>query len=141
MAPLDTDFIFLIGRIRKALRHEVEVRSTALEITAAQFQVLRRLWSGDGITTSMLAQDAGSDNGTMTGMLDRLECRGLIRRERSTEDRRTVVIWLTPAGRELEGPLMDILASSERLALNGLSDAEKAQLLHLLKKVDANFSE
>ena len=97
----ETIFISWIGRIRKALRHEFEVKAAPLDITAAQLQVLRRLWAGDGIPTSQLTSDAGSDGGTVTGVLDRLESKGLIRRERSDEDRRAVQIWLTPAGRDL----------------------------------------
>src|ERR1700681_1085438 len=98
----DPSFVFWIGRIRKALRCEFEARAEALDITASQLQVLCRLWQGDGILTSTLTRDICSDGGTITGLLDRLEAKALIRRERSAEDRRAVHVFLTSAGRELE---------------------------------------
>src|SRR6267142_2283263 len=90
----DPNFIFAIGRIRKAMRREFETRAAGLEITAAQFLVLRRLWEGDGVPTSVITRDVCSDGGTITGLLDRLEAKALIRRERSTEDRRAVRVFL-----------------------------------------------
>src|SRR5712671_6912471 len=100
----DPSFVFWIGRIRKALRGEFEARAAELDITASQLQVLHRLWGGDGILTSTLTRDICSDGGTITGLLDRLEAKGLIRRERSSDDRRAVQVFLSPAGRELEQP-------------------------------------
>src|SRR3954470_363455 len=107
----DNQFIFALGRIRKAARREFETRAARLDITAAQFLVLRRLWEGDGIPTSSITRDVCSDGGTITGLLDRLETKGLIRRERCREDRRTVRVYLTEAGRGLEAPLMEILSA------------------------------
>src|SRR5947209_19955507 len=107
----ESGFVFWIGRIRKALRCEFEARAAALDITASQLQVLHRLWEGDGILTSTLTRDICSDGGTITGLLDRLEAKGLIRRERSTDDRRAVQVFLTPAGRVLQEPLMEILTA------------------------------
>lgn len=136
----ETLFIAWIGRIRKALRREFEVRAAPLDITAAQFQVLKRLWMGDGIPTSQLTLDAGSDGGTVTGILDRLESRKLIRRERSTEDRRAVKIWLTEEGRSLQAPLMAIVNSINEQALDGLKAEERALLVKSLEKVSANLN-
>lgn len=133
-------FVTRIARIRKALRREFETRAAPLEITASQFQVLRRLWEGDGITTSVLTQDASSDGGTVTGILDRLESKGLIRRERSTQDRRAVQIWLTDEGRALEAPLLGIIDDINRLALDGLSERQQTQLLKVLDKVRDNIN-
>ena len=135
----EAKFIAQLGCIRKAFRREFEVRAAALEITAAQFQVLWRLWQGDGLTTSALAQEASSDGGTLTGILDRLEARGLIRRERSASDRRVVQIWLCEAGRELQSPLQTIVRQLNAQALTGLSEIERAQLETSLKKVAENL--
>ena len=52
----ESGFVFWVSRIRKALRCEFEARAEALDITASQFQVLRRLWEGDGILTSTLTR-------------------------------------------------------------------------------------
>lgn len=134
-----SNFILQVVRVRKALRREFELRAAPLEITAAQLPVLRRLWQGDGIATAQLTQDASSDGGTVTGILDRLEKKGLIRRERSTQDRRAVQIWLTPAGRALEAPVMEIIHQINSQALNGLSVAQQKQLIEIMEKVEKNL--
>ncbi len=128
-----------IGRIRKALKREFELRAAPLEITSSQLQVLRRLWKGDGITTSALTCDSASDGGTVTGILDRLERKELIRRERSHADRRVVQIWLTDAGRELEEPLTHIIEEINEVALVGLDKTEQKQLISALEKVADNL--
>ena len=135
----ESNFVFWVGRIRKAVRCEFEARAEALDITASQLQVMYRLWQGDGILTSTLTRDVGSDGGTITGLLDRLEAKGLIRRERSAEDRRAVRVFLTPAGRELERPLMGILDTINEQALEGFSPEERLQLVAALRRVGENL--
>jgi DNA-binding MarR family transcriptional regulator len=135
----DASFIFWLGRIRKALRCAFEGRAGALEITAAQFRVLWRLLEGDGLLTSVLAREVGSDGGTITGLLDRLESKGLIRREQSPEDRRARRIFLTPAGQELKRPLMGILSALEEEALAGFSPEQRAALIGALERIGDNL--
>ena len=129
-----------IARIRKAMRCEFEARAAHLEITAAQCQVLRRLWEGDGIPTSVIGKEAGSDSGTITGLLDRLEMKGLIRRERCHADRRAVNVYLTDAGRALEQPLMQIISTVNEHALEGIDVRERAELLRMLARVGENLA-
>jgi DNA-binding MarR family transcriptional regulator len=135
----DNSFIHGIARIRKALRCEFEARAAGLGITATQFQVLRRLWQGDGILVSTLTRDICSDGGTITGLLDRLEAKGLIRRERGTQDRRRVRVFLTAAGCELEAPLMRIVSAINELALAGFSPDERARLVGELERIGENL--
>lgn len=135
----EPNFGAAIGRIRKAFRREFEARAEPLDITASQFQVLRRLWEGDGILTCVLTKAAGSDGGTITGVLDRLESKGLIHRERSTEDRRAVRIWLTPAGRDLQQPMLGIIDALNKQALKGLTTEQRKQLMQTLMKVGENL--
>ena len=129
----------MLGRIRKAIRRDFEQHAEALEITTAQFQVLRRLWQGDGIFTTMLTKDVCSDGGTITGLLDRLEAKELIRRERSTADRRAVQVYLTPAGRDLEEPLMGIVGGINERALTGFTEIEIEALRSALQRIGENL--
>jgi DNA-binding MarR family transcriptional regulator len=135
----DTSLTSWIGRIRKALRREFEARAAGLDITASQLQVLRRLWEGDGILTSTLTRDVASDGGTITGVLDRLESKGLIRRQRSLEDRRAVHVSLTPAGRELEAPLTGMIGALNGQALEGFTPEESAALIRALERIGKNL--
>ena len=68
-------------------------------------------------------------------ILDRLAERGLVKRVRSTVDRRAQQLHLTPAGRELTARAEVIAATMENDALQALSSAERALLIELLLKV------
>ena len=74
-------------------------------------------------------------SGAMTNRLDRLESRGLVHRRPDPEDRRAIVVGLTPAGRELvDATVGDMLAEGAKL-LAGLTDDEQTTLANLLRKL------
>jgi DNA-binding MarR family transcriptional regulator len=72
-------------------------------MTAFHWLVLCCLWQEDGLPTSSIGDKLQQVGGTLTGVLDRMEERGLVRRERDTRDRRIWRIWLTDSGREQSG--------------------------------------
>jgi DNA-binding MarR family transcriptional regulator len=128
-----------LRRVRKALLREFEARAAALDITVPQFQVLYRLWHGDGALTSVIVKDICTSGATMTGVLDRLESKGLIERRPSPQDRRATQIWLTPAGLALNERLMKIMQAIEKKALVGFSAAQKKKFRQDLEKVGRNL--
>jgi DNA-binding MarR family transcriptional regulator len=132
-------FLFSLGRMGKALKREFEARVEPLDLTAPQIHALHRLWKGDGVLTTELARDICMDGGTITGLLDRLEAKAFIRRERSTEDRRAVRIFLTDTGRSLEEPVRVVGEAVNRLAMEGFTPEEQAQLLRALERVAVNL--
>ncbi len=134
-----TAFVFWIGRIRKALRRKFGEHVSISGITSAQFHLLYCLWQSDGVLTSELIATAGLDGGTITGVLDRLEAKGLIRRERSIADRRAIRIHLTQEGRNLERPVMQAVRDVNRLALEGIAAGDRAQLIRALEQVGDNL--
>jgi MarR family transcriptional regulator, organic hydroperoxide resistance regulator len=130
-----------ISRIRRSFRRAFEKRAEVYGITATQIRLLWRLWDQDGLPISELAEAGEVDGGTITGVLDRLEAKGYTRRERCHEDRRNVRIWLTPLGREVQGPLTGILADLNRQALVGLPPPDQKHLLEMLDRVDSNLGD
>lgn len=69
-----------------------------LGLTYPQYLVMLVLWQGDGLGVKALGERLMLDSGTLTPLLKRLEAAGLIRRERSREDERQVLLRLTAAG-------------------------------------------
>jgi len=69
-----------------------------LNLTYPQYLAMLVLWEGDGIAVSQLGERLALDSGTLTPLLKRLEAAELVRRTRSTEDERQVLIALTPKG-------------------------------------------
>jgi DNA-binding MarR family transcriptional regulator len=135
----DANFTQRLGRVRRALRAAFEMRAATLDITVPQFQVLHRLWEADGVPTSMIAKDICASGSTMTGILDRLEAKGLIARRPCPGDRRTTHIHLTEAGHALEAPMMEIVTGINRKALAGFSDKARRQFMRGLEKVGENL--
>ncbi|HVJ90616.1 MAG TPA: MarR family transcriptional regulator [Labilithrix sp.] len=76
------------------------------DLTYPQFLVVFLLWKQDGQTVSAIAEMLLLDGGTVTPLLQRMETKGLIVRQRSFEDERVVRVFLTDAGKALETTLL-----------------------------------
>ena len=100
-----------------------------LGLTYTQYIVLLVLWEKDGISVTEIGERLMLDNGTLSPLLKKLEQAGFIRRERSHEDERIVVITLTEAGKALQEKAKDI-----PLKAAGCVDLppEKAAMLYTL---------
>jgi DNA-binding MarR family transcriptional regulator len=108
-------------------------------LTPFHWVVLCCLWSEDGLATSAIGEKLQQVGGTLTGVLDRMEERGLIRRERDRQDRRMVRIWLTDMGKELEIVLPPIALELSKQVTIGFSVKEQEQFSRLLDLAIANL--
>ena len=72
-----------------------------LGLTYPQYLVMLVLWERDDVPVKFIGERLFLDSGTLTPLLKRLEAAGLVRRTRSAEDERQVMIALTPPGRAL----------------------------------------
>lgn len=81
-----------------------------------------------------LAETLACHASNVTGLVDRLESRGLVRRQPSDADRRLKVLALTPAGARLRAVLQERMAKPPE-TLNRLSAAEQRTLVRILRRV------
>ncbi len=109
-------------------------------LTPFHWLVLCCLWEQDGLPTSHLGDRLCQVGGTLTGVIDRMEERGLVRRERDPEDRRVLRIWLTEAGQQFEKVLPALSAELRERALKGLSQAERQLFSEWIDRMIANLS-
>ena len=107
------------------------------DITGQQYNVLRILRGAepDGLPTLTIAERMIERAPGITRMIDRLEAKGLVRRESCAEDRRCVYCRITEKGLNLLELLDEPVEEADRAALRGLNDAELEQLTALLEKV------
>ena len=100
---LDDEMVIghLIGRARTALLTGLDSELEPFGLTGAQFAVLKYVADGIADTAADLCRNMHYDTGSMTRMLDRLEEKSVLRRERCTEDRRVVFLRITESGNEL----------------------------------------
>ena len=98
-----------------------------LGLTYTQYIAFLVLWEKDGLPVGEIGEKLLLDNGTLSPLLKKMEQAGYVRRERSREDERVVVITLTEAGRALQEKAKDVPAK-----VAGCIDLppEKAQALY-----------
>jgi DNA-binding MarR family transcriptional regulator len=108
-------------------------------ITPQQFNVLRILRGAgtEGIPTLTIGERMIEEAPGITRLLDRLEAKGLVRRERCPEDRRQVLCYAAPAGLELLERIDGAMDTADDEALGMLSEEDKTQLIRLLDAVRA----
>lgn len=125
-------------RITLLLGAEIDRRMEPLGLTDAQWKPLLRLLLGAPDTAAALARDCQMDAGGLTRLIDRLQAKGLCRRERSAQDRRVVHIALTAAGRAAAEQLPAILLALQQDLLRGFGAEDEARLRDYLARLHAN---
>jgi DNA-binding MarR family transcriptional regulator len=139
----------LLSRVKvemlSALDRELaqDKRLAPLEMSAAQWIIVANLASGPGEPKSAadLCKVISYDAGAMTRMLDRLEAKGLIRRTRSSQDRRLLKLELTEDGRAAYPRMREIAMSVANRFLHGFTKSEARQLEGFLNRMVENAQE
>lgn len=104
-------------------------------ITEQQWRVLRVVADEPGIAVSDLAAWTSIAAPSLVGVLDRLERANLVLRQRDTQDRRTVHIELTEAGRRLQQALVPQVAETYSGLMQSLPPREWVQLVASLEQI------
>ena len=107
----------------------------ALDLTGRQFLVLTFAGGRDALSQSELSTRLNLDPTIVVGLIDGLEARGAIRRERDPADRRRSLLELTAAGRRLHTKAASAVETAEREFLGPLSAGDRKDLRRLLLEV------
>jgi DNA-binding MarR family transcriptional regulator len=128
----------LIEMVGKKLKQLQNQTLRLAHLTPPQFFILTLLWQADGRPFKDLAQALTCTRATITGIVDTLERKGLVSRAPHPSDRRSQLVQLTQAGRELQRSIPDL----ERMfngCCAGLEPRESQELSRLLKKLDSSL--
>jgi MarR family transcriptional regulator, multiple antibiotic resistance protein MarR len=128
----------LIGRARSILLTNLDSELEQYGLSGVQYAVLKYLADGTALTAVDLSRLLHYDTGSMTRMLDRLEEKALLRRERGKEDRRVVYLRITPAARTLLPKLRTAGARVLDRGLAGFSSNEIDALKGYLNRMIDN---
>jgi DNA-binding MarR family transcriptional regulator len=129
---------WLLRQIKQSMVCQADKLLGQHDLTHAQWAPMLRLRFVGPMSSAALARELAMDGGAMTRLLDRLEAKGLIRRERSVEDRRVVVVSLSPAGEQAMAEMPAVLSQIFNAHLAGFSQQEFQTLLTLLQRIVAN---
>jgi DNA-binding MarR family transcriptional regulator len=135
MLSLEDQIVVALRRISQA----IDVWSRCLwhdyGLTSPQLATLREIMAGENVTPGTLAAGLHLSQPTVTGILGRLERRGLIRRERSQSDRRSIPAIVTDEGRALAAKAPPLLRDRFRHELDSLEIAKQSEILAVLQQV------
>ncbi len=131
-------WIFIMGQVRARFICTLDAELAQHDTTAAQWGILKLVADGRGSTAAEFCRIYDYDTGSMTRMLDRLEEKGLIQRERSSQDRRLVHVVLTDAGNQLAAIGQKTMVQVLNDYLRGFDADELETLKTLLRRLLAN---
>lgn len=126
---------FLLTKAQNAVLQHFKAELQELGITPGQYAILKCLWDGGSQTPSSIAQTISLDGSTITGLLDRLELKALLRRVPNPEDRRTLQIELTEQGRALQGPVEERMDQANEDVISHFSPEDQINIQRLLNEI------
>jgi DNA-binding MarR family transcriptional regulator len=124
----------LLVRFYFTQRAHLPPLAAELELSSAQCHLLHIIEPGRPLPMGRLAETLACDASNVTGLVDRLEARGLVRRRPSSEDRRVKVLDLTPTGSRLRAQLLDKMTAPPP-SLDRLSPSEHRMLARILARL------
>jgi DNA-binding MarR family transcriptional regulator len=110
-----------------------------LGLTVPQFDVICTLGNTSGLMMGQIAEKTLVTKGTLTGIIDRLESKGLVRREVPPENRRCFIVVLTSEGQEMFEEIFPAHIAYLKQRLNALSDEEMQQIETALQRLRELF--
>ena len=122
-----------------ALWESVDRVLEPLDITARQGALLVSLHEGEAATAVELSRLYGVEESSVTRMLDRMERKGLVRRVRSADDRRKVMVRVTAAGKRKIADALPLAAKVAQHTWHNVSTAERETLHRVIDKVLRNL--
>ncbi|WP_353862470.1 MarR family winged helix-turn-helix transcriptional regulator [Svornostia abyssi] len=124
---LDRQVCFALYAASRAVTAAYRPLLEPLGLTYPQYLVMLVLWERGPLPVHEIGDALRLDSGTLSPLLKRLEAGGLVRRRRSAEDERRVLVALTDEGRALRDRAVDI---PERLVETARADPDAHALLH-----------
>lgn len=144
---VDVDFeaLSLVSNIYRAatsIRRRMQQQVLAPEqLSWTAFVTIWVLWIWGEMETRYLAAEAGVTKGTLTGVLDTLEKRGLVRRHRHEEDRRLVSVALTAQGEELIARVYPRFNREEAAVAEVVPERHRAAMTEGLRRIVRELGE
>lgn len=131
----------LVPKLFHALKHEYDRVLDPFGLTKQQASILGSCDIGEARTAADLAKIYHLDASSIVRAVERLEKKGFLVRSRSKEDRRQVVLQITPKGRQRLWEAVPAAMEVARQAWRGVTDAEMDALRRIVAKVLSNLNE
>ena len=131
---------FLVHEVARLFRRRFEDEARIHGVTLPQWRALAEIYRNEGISQVSLAGCIDTDPMTLSGILDRLEKRGLVERYPDPNDSRAKLARLTTSGVELVNTARNVGRELYENALSGLSETERLRLAAGLIRIRENLN-
>ena len=138
---MDRSFHYLLMATQSLFQRSVMAELNGWGLTAGQPKVLDYLGRHDGSVQKAIAAGCQIDPATLTGLLNRMEEKGLTRRCNEDGNRRSLHVYLTEQGWAKQREVRQTMERQSEVVQAGLSEEQRAQLLDCLYKVCANMTD
>lgn len=125
----------VLMKAHRAMARHAQASTRSQELGFSDFVILEALLHRGPMLVGELGRRVQLTSGSMTSAVDRLKARGLVERSPTAADRRARQITLSPAGRALISKMFSRHKANMDAAADGLTAAERATLIALLKKL------
>ena len=124
--PVEDRFIFLISKVYQKLITDLQksFSGSGVEVTPIQVMLLFFLQQNDGLSLTQISQGLMLENPTVTGLIDRLEKSGYVKRSDHPNDRRVYLVHLTEKGNKVAKKALPIVRKLNEKIKAGYSKGE-----------------
>jgi DNA-binding MarR family transcriptional regulator len=130
---------YLVRDAHRAFQRLLERRIAPHGVTRGQWYFLRVLWTKDGVSQRELSERVGMMEPTTVIALRSMEKAGLIRRVRSTDDRRVTLVRLTPKAKRMRDGLLRLAREINAQADAGISSDDIAAFRRVITRMTKNL--
>jgi DNA-binding MarR family transcriptional regulator len=130
---------YLVRDAHRAFQRLLEKRIAAYGLKRGQWYFLRVLWTEDGLSQRELSTRVGMMEPTTVIALRSMEKSGLIRRVRSTDDKRRSHVWLTAKAQRMRNELLALARGITDEAEDGISHDDLALFRRVIARMTANL--
>lgn len=132
---------FLLTTAQHNVFQYLSIKLAEHDVTPSQYGVLSCLWGKSHTTPKQIAETLCLETSTISGVLDRMQKKGLIDRVINKEDRREVQVIITEKGSALQGPITEIIDAVNEEVLKDFSHEDILELKNALRAIaGANFT-
>ena len=124
---------FLLTTAQHTVFQFLNSQLSAYDITPSQYGVLSCLWTREYATPKQISEILCLETSTISGVLDRMQKKGLVERFVNKEDRREIRVVVTEKGKALQEPIQQIIETVNEVVLSDFSEEEVQRLKENLK--------
>lgn len=135
VSPLEAHLGFWLRFVSNQVSHAFERKLAALDVSVAEWVVLRELYDRDRVVPSELASRIGLTRGAVSKIMDRLEAKSLLVRTTNAQDRRFQAVTLNPKARTLVPRLAALADQNDREFFGHLRPAERQQIERAMREI------